>query len=689
MDYEKAYKGAIERAKAEQETFIKEGNISGKSAIERIFPELYVNEDERIKNEIIAFVEQSIHRGGGTPIPQEQENKWIAWLEKQGEQKPTDKVESKFKVGDWITNGGLLVGQVISFDGEYYHYMCEGIEQPLHISNVYNWHLWTTQDAKDGDVLSDEKPFIFRGFGDSEHPDNPTAYCGINSSGTFILSTENEWWTADDFYPATKEQCDLLFQKMKEAGYEWDAEKKELKNIEQKQYWSEKQGEQNHTDKVEPKFKLSDWVVDKHYLKTYQVFSIDNSEHNYIVYSCKPLFNTDRDWPCFYEDTIRLWTVQDAKDGDILEFGDHGRLVIGIVSYVNRITGKVDVNCLLENNNFKVGNYYNLDTIKPHPATEEQCDLLFQKMKEAGYEWDDEKKELKKIKPKFKVGDCVVYNRNDSSREILYVYDIRDGRYYFNDNIHFSWSIKECDEKSHLWTIQDAKDGDALAFDNDTIVIFKDLYNATSFHSYCHIEDGVFNISKEEISDWWDGEGFKPATKEQCDLLFSKMKEAGYEWDAEKKELKNIEQTSTWSEEDEERIEFLIAMCDDEQAECVNNSTIYRECTETKDWLKSLKNRVQPQLKQEWNEKDDKILNAVIKDIQERHPEAIWKINSGNTVAVSTEYIIDWLKSFKPNYWKPSEQNIKDLEWCADLVKDKMGVGFHRLQVFIDELKSL
>lgn len=45
----------------------------------------------------------------------------------------------------------------------------------------------------------------------------------------------------------------------------------------------------------------------------------------------------------------------------------------------------------------------------------------------------------------------------------------------------------------------------------------------------------------------------------------------------------------SWSEEDEERIEFLIAMCDDEQAECVNNSTMYRECTETKDWLKSIK----------------------------------------------------------------------------------------------------
>ena len=35
-----------------------------------------------------------------------------------------------------------------------------------------------------------------------------------------------------------------------------------------------------------------------------------------------------------------------------------------------------------------------------------------------------------------------------------------------------------------------------------------------------------------------DGYDAVPATKEQRDLLFAKMKEAGYEWDADKKELK-------------------------------------------------------------------------------------------------------------------------------------------------------
>ena len=88
--------------------------------------------------------------------------------------------------------------------------------------------------------------------------------------------------------------------------------------------------------------------------------------------------------------------------------------------------------------------------------------------------------------------------------------------------------------------IQDAKDGDIIYFSDRTIVIFKDLYNSTTFHSYCHIEDGLFDVSKDDVPDWWEGKGFQPATKEQRDLLFQKMKEVGYEWDADKKELKSL-----------------------------------------------------------------------------------------------------------------------------------------------------
>ena len=146
-----------------------------------------------------------------------------------------------FKKGDWITNGKLLVGQVTSFDGEYYHYIQEGIEQPLHISNAYNWHLWTIEDAKDGDVLVCESGWtcIFKTLVNDE---TFSSYCFMDDTKWFCETGSECHTLKEEFvkayngkiHPATKEQRDLLFQKMKEAGYEWDAEKKELNKIEQK-----------------------------------------------------------------------------------------------------------------------------------------------------------------------------------------------------------------------------------------------------------------------------------------------------------------------------------------------------------------------------------------------------------------------------------------------------------------------
>ena len=92
-------------------------------------------------------------------------------------------------------------------------------------------HLWTIQDAKDGDVLAtSEGAFIYNGNNDGCRC--PGCYCGIDTLGNFRIGVEHHW-TGKPVFPATKEQRDLLFKKMKEEGYEWDADKKELKKIEQ------------------------------------------------------------------------------------------------------------------------------------------------------------------------------------------------------------------------------------------------------------------------------------------------------------------------------------------------------------------------------------------------------------------------------------------------------------------------
>ena len=152
-----------------------------------------------------------------------------------------------------------------------------------------------------------------------------------------------------------------------------------------------------------------------------------------------------------------------------------------------------------------------------------------------------------KLEAKFKIGDWVVYNRTDHSREVMQIYDIRDNRYYFNDNIHFSWSVKECDEKSHLWSIKEAREGDVLATESGWTCIFKALVNEETFASYCFMDSTEWfcglgsecHTLKEEFVKAYNGK-IQPAKKEQRDLFFKRMKESGYVWNAETKVLKNL-----------------------------------------------------------------------------------------------------------------------------------------------------
>jgi len=197
---------------------------------EKYFDELKENEDERMRKWIINYLSNRILNSS---IIAEKGilKKAIAWLEKKGEQKLADKVEPKFKVGDWITDGNITI-QIEAIKNDCYLYCGDcTLYSTKTADKVY--HLWTIQDAKAGDVLIcgvDKRPFIFKGLLDTIHPNYPVAYCGINLERDFHISLRNHWWTNDDIQPATKEQCDLLFQKMKETGYEWDAEHKQLKN---------------------------------------------------------------------------------------------------------------------------------------------------------------------------------------------------------------------------------------------------------------------------------------------------------------------------------------------------------------------------------------------------------------------------------------------------------------------------
>ena len=133
--------------------------------------------------------------------------------------------EPKFKAGDWVVRDEVTA-QVITVTNDGY---MDSLLRYHSFENEDKMHLWTIQDAKDGDILATlAGVFIYNG--NNGGGSCPGCYCGINTLGRFKAGVEHHW-TGKKVYPATKEQRDHLFQKMKEAGYEWDADKKELRKI--------------------------------------------------------------------------------------------------------------------------------------------------------------------------------------------------------------------------------------------------------------------------------------------------------------------------------------------------------------------------------------------------------------------------------------------------------------------------
>ena len=165
-------------------------------------------------------------------FPSKDYRTWQGW---------TPCVEPKFKVGDWIVRGEGFVYEPSLITEIRDYYICEllnGERVTYTLNDVHkNFHLWTLTDAKDGDVIA---------FNDSPDVNFPLRWIGIYKQPR-VVSNKSYWfhciitpdhtfrgydsWWVSNVHPATKEQHDLLFTKMKEAGYQWDENKKELRKI--------------------------------------------------------------------------------------------------------------------------------------------------------------------------------------------------------------------------------------------------------------------------------------------------------------------------------------------------------------------------------------------------------------------------------------------------------------------------
>lgn len=320
--YEKKYKEALEKVKIWQNHLYEVDDKDYADELNYIFPELKESEDEKIRKELITHCSNTrcVTEEGAERIA-----KWIAWLEKQGNEYPTfkwhdineepeemkelfcewesddatwhdvafydaetktfrhakkpinvtkwvyvseilsedeillkypifdyshanirqkdyaPKQEPKFKVGDWVARGNVKAQIIGIEDNKYcfngYKVRCSTIDK--------QYHLWTIEDANDGDVLASkdkEDILIYKSY--SVIDLLLTSHISFSKKEGFC-PRQYSAWDSNEFIPATKEQRNLLFQKMHEAKYMWDSDSKQLLSLkaepsgEQRPAWSE------------------------------------------------------------------------------------------------------------------------------------------------------------------------------------------------------------------------------------------------------------------------------------------------------------------------------------------------------------------------------------------------------------------------------------------------------------------
>jgi hypothetical protein len=253
----------------------------------------------------------------------------------------------------------------------------------------------------------------------------------------------------------------------------------------------------------------------------------------------------------------------------------------------------------------------------------------------------DEQNPAVKVEPMFRVGDWIVSN------EKLYVYQIEE----INE---FVVKVREingetfvvnvnCLKDAHLWSIKDAKDGDVLIDKDINVIGIFEGVEGMCWHSKFYYS----NVTKEFYGIEYGGshqkEFAKPATKEQRDMLFQKMKEAGYEWDAEKKELKLL--ITNGGDFDEKNCE---------QKHSININKMVDDYANNKErgneefgkpvpcmiraYRQGLNDAIgKVVLKPAWSEEDEKTLNTTISFLSEYAA-----IGYENAIMC-----IDWIKSLK------------------------------------------
>jgi len=367
---EKTYDEAINKLQSLINNANKQGHIIIRvEDIENSFPELTESEDERIRKELISFLQ--------LPHPQfvgeRKQEKWIAWLEKQ-----------------------KLTQNINKEDEEVRQYIVRIMEQrDKNVPMVQKALAWlkkqgepTCINPSEFDLRLNELLKQFETLPKEELVYILSLYLNVvQNDGTYKPDEKQG------------EQKPTLRERYKNiAESEWFKKTHEGMSVSDDE-------KVDNVNKVEPKFKVGEWIISDTVDKDYHICKITGiKDGNYAIesiYGHKGYNKFD-----VFDNAYRLWTIDNAKDGCIVVEDKIKEFPSPFIAIFKRRNGDdFESHCFIGfNGKFYTGEAGH-DLRHLHPATKEQRDFLFSKMNEAGYEWDAETKELKKIKQKFAWGD--------------------------------------------------------------------------------------------------------------------------------------------------------------------------------------------------------------------------------------------------------------------------------------------
>lgn len=283
----------------------------------------------------------------------------------------------------------------------------------------------------------------------------------------------------------------------------------------------------------------------------------------------------------------------------------------------------------------------------------------------------ENQKPADKIEPKFHEGDWIVHHGTENIYQVVARID-NQYQLKYGDN----YTVQKCadvDRCTRLWTIQDAKAGEVLySLDSCQPFIYKERKPFEQTTAYCGLNIyGKFFVwgTKDCIITL---SNYVPSTKEQRDTLMKAMADAGYTFDFDKKELKEIEhKTAVWTHKDGKNLAELWGILS------VHRNT-NPQVDNLMEWVKDLVSYK----RQEWSEEDENTLNGIIEDLN-----SLKQSNPSDISKGVYQEEIDWLESLRPqSHWKPSKEHMEALLWCVA----HLGGADHRvLGELYEHLKKL